>query len=67
MGILLSKRQIAKCMLNDLNSYEEYIEEWLVAHLEENPHKQISWDAWFRGAKEEAINQADKGIIYIKN
>jgi len=67
MAILLSKRQIAKCMLRDLDSYSEYVEEWLVAHLEANPDKQISWDAWFRGAKGEAIDQADRGVIFTKN
>ena len=51
-------------MLTDLDSYGEYIEEWMEEHLERHPDKRISWSAWFEGAHGKALEDADRGIEF---
>lgn len=61
---MLNSEQIAKHLLSDVDSYKEFIETMLKKHLEKNSHDKIYWDAWFRGAENKALENADKGIVF---
>lgn len=47
----LSSEEIVKLMFTDLYSYREFIEELVVAKLNNNPVNKAYWEAWFKGEK----------------
>jgi len=47
----LTSNEIAKHLLSDRVSYEEFVERMLTKYLNKNDTDRIYWDAWFRNAK----------------
>jgi hypothetical protein len=58
--------QIAKNLLSDTNAYYEFILKMVTNHLMNNPDEKIYWDAWFNGAVNKDLEDADKGVPYSK-
>jgi hypothetical protein len=63
---MLSNEQIAKNLMSDLHSYDEFIVSLIIDGLKSNEGKRIYWDAWFRGAESKDLENADAGKIYDK-
>lgn len=62
----LTSEQIADYFLSDIDAYKDNIRDIIIKHLNNNKESKIYWDAWFRGAENEDLEKADKGIIFKK-
>ena len=61
---MLENVDIAKKLMSDVYSYDEFIISLIIDGLKSNEGKKIYWDAWFRGAKGKDLELADKGVVY---
>lgn len=62
--VMLSNEEIAENMLSDLGAYRDNIKELIVGRLMDSTHQRVYWDAWFRGADDKDLENADRGKIY---
>lgn len=60
----LTNTQIAEKLLSDVDTYNEYIKNLIVGGLSTSPNESVYWDAWYRGARGEDLEKAEKGIVY---
>lgn len=61
---MITNEEIAGHMLSDIQAYEEYVKEIIISRLKDSSHQRTYWDAWFRGAKGQDLENADRGIIF---
>ena len=61
---MLTNEQIADKLFSDLYSYEESIKHMIITRLMDSTEEKAYWDAWFRGAKGEDLESAERGVIY---
>ena len=61
---MLTSKEIADEMFNDLPAYEENIKKIIANHLNNDINQMTYWDAWFRGAEGKDLEDADKGKVY---
>lgn len=61
---MLTNEVIADNLLSDIEAYKENIKEIIIGGLTDSTHQRIYWDAWFRGAKGEDLENADGGVIF---
>ena len=61
---MLTNEQIADKLFSDIYSYEESIKHMIITRLMDSSGEKVYWDAWFRGAKGEDLENAERGVIY---
>ena len=62
----LTTEQIVENLLSDMSAYKENIQEMLIKLINTEPKTKIYWDAWFRGAENLELENADRGEVFEK-
>lgn len=60
----LTSEQIVEFFLSDIYSYKENIIELISRRFEDVPDSKTYWDAWFRGAENKQLEDAERGIVF---
>lgn len=61
---MLTNEQIANHLLDDMVSYKEDVKALILSRLMDSTNSKVYWDAFFRGAEDEDLEAASKGVVF---